>query len=184
MSRAAALKRWPGWALLAVVALALLAVTVTREAEPLTPEERIEEISQQVSCPVCDGESVYESRNSASAAIRAEIKALVAGGQATDDDIVASIVERFPETQIVPKSSGFESLVWVLPMAALACAVLGLFVAFRRWRMNTDTIPDDDDRALVEAALAAGVEVEEPAPEAADPAEPTELREPRGEVEA
>ena len=37
MSRTAALKRWPGWALLAVVALALLAVTVTREAEPLTP---------------------------------------------------------------------------------------------------------------------------------------------------
>ncbi len=55
----------------------------------------------------------------------------------------------------MPKATGFESLVWVLPMAALVCAAVGLFFAFRRWRSNVDAVPDDADRELVAAALAA-----------------------------
>ena len=30
-----------------------------------------------------------------------------------------------------------------------------LYFAFRRWRLNVDTVPDDSDRALVDAALKA-----------------------------
>jgi hypothetical protein len=37
----------------------------------------------------------------------------------------------------------------------LVCAGVGLFFAFRRWKANVDTVPDDEDRARVEAALAA-----------------------------
>ena len=44
---------------------------------------------------------------------------------------------------------------WVLPAGALVCACVGLFFSFRRWRRNVDTVPDDEDRAKVEAALAA-----------------------------
>jgi len=40
----------------------------------------------------------------------------------------------------------------VLPVAAAVCAVVGLAFAFRRWRRTVDTVPDDDDRALVDAA--------------------------------
>jgi cytochrome c-type biogenesis protein CcmH len=115
----------------------------------------VEEVAKRLACPVCDGESVYESANPASAAIRQEIKAQVTGGVATDDDIVAYIVQQFgAQTQLVPKATGFESLVWVLPAVAFVCAGVGLFFAFRRWRTNADTVPDDADRALVEAALA------------------------------
>jgi hypothetical protein len=44
-------------------------------------------------------------------------------------------------------------LVWALPAAAFVCAVVGLGVAFRRWKAAADTIPDDEDRRLVAAAL-------------------------------
>jgi cytochrome c-type biogenesis protein CcmH len=54
--------------------VALLAVGATRDGGPSTPEERVEAISRRLACPICDGESVFESRNNASASIRQEIR--------------------------------------------------------------------------------------------------------------
>ena len=156
MSRAASLKRWPGWVFLVLVVAGFLAFGSTRDAGARTPEERVEEISKQLACPVCGGETVYESRNTASASIRSEIKAQVTTTDATDDEIIAYVVQQYGyKTELLPRASGFDSLVWVLPAAALVCAAVGLFFAFRRWQRNVDTVPDDDDRAQVEAALAA-----------------------------
>ena len=151
----ARLKRWPGWALLVLVVVPVLAVGATRDAGARSPEERVEEISKRLACPICDGESVYESQNSASSAIRSEIRAQVTTSDATDDEVIAYIVQNFgAQTQLVPSASGFDSLVWALPTAALVCAAVGLGVAFRRWRAAVDTVPDDADRALVAEALA------------------------------
>ena len=150
------LKRWPGWVLLVMVVAGLLAFGTTRDAGARTPEERVEEISKQLACPICDGETVYESRNTQSASIRTEIKAQVTSTDATDDEIIAYIVQNFDaKTQLVPKATGFESLVWVLPSVAFVCAAVGLFFAFRNWRLAADLVPDDDDRALVDAELKA-----------------------------
>jgi len=151
----ARLKRWPGWALMVLVVVPVLAVGSTRDAGARSPEERVEEISKRLACPICDGESVYESQNSASSAIRSEIRAQVTTSDATDDEVIAYIVQNFgAQTQLVPSASGFDSLVWALPTAALVCAAVGLGVAFRRWRAAVDTVPDDADRALVAEALA------------------------------
>jgi cytochrome c-type biogenesis protein CcmH len=148
-------RSWAGWAVLFVAFVALLAYGATKDSGPHTPEERVESISRRLACPVCDGESVYESQNSASAAIRNDIRAQVTTSDASDDEIIAYIVQNYgAETQLVPKASGFESLVWALPAAALVCAGVGLFFAFRRWKANIDTVPDDADRALVEDELA------------------------------
>jgi len=156
MSAASSVKRWPGWVLLAFVVAGFLAYGVTRDAGARTPEERVEEISKQLACPICNGETVYESRNTASASIRAEIKNQVSSTDASDDAIIAYVVQQFgAKTQLLPRASGFESLVWVIPGVALVCAGVGLFFSFRKWRTNVDTVPDDADRARVEAAMAA-----------------------------
>jgi cytochrome c-type biogenesis protein CcmH/NrfF len=82
------------------------------------------------------------------------VKAQVDAGKNSDDQIIAYIVQQFSaKTQLLPTATGFESLVWVLPLTAFVCAGVGLGFAFRRWKTNADTIPDDEDRALVEAAL-------------------------------
>ncbi|HNJ98234.1 MAG TPA: cytochrome c-type biogenesis protein CcmH [Ilumatobacteraceae bacterium] len=157
------IKRWPGWVLLVLVLAGFFTYGSTKDAGARTPEERVEEISKQLACPVCNGETVYESRNTASSAIRAEIKLQVTTTDATDDEIIAYIVQQFgAKTQLLPKSSGFESLVWVLPSVAMVCAAVGLWFSFRRWRDAVDTVPDDDDRARVDAALAAAEAAGEP----------------------
>jgi cytochrome c-type biogenesis protein CcmH len=149
-----AVKRWPGWVVLVVAVAGLLAVGITRDSGPRTPQERVEEISKRLACPICDGESVFESRNTASASIRTAIADQVAAGTASDDEIVTYIEQRFGgRVLLVPRATGLDALVWALPAAALVCALVGLAVAFRRWKLQADTVPDDDDRALVAAAL-------------------------------
>ena len=45
-------KGWPGWVLLTMVVAGLLAFGTTRDAGARTPEERVEDISQQLACPI------------------------------------------------------------------------------------------------------------------------------------
>lgn len=147
-------KGWIGWSVLALALVALLAIGTTRDSGPTTPQDRIDSISKRLACPVCDGESIYESRAPAAESIRKDIKRRVNEGVESDDEIIEAI-DSVQQTSIIltPKSSGFEALVWVLPIAVLVLAVAGLAVAFRRWRRQIEAAPSDDDRELVAAAL-------------------------------
>jgi cytochrome c-type biogenesis protein CcmH len=152
-------KGWPGWVLIGVAVIALLAVGATRDSGPRTPEERVEAISRRLACPICQGESVFESRNKASASIRVEVKSQVAAGLRTDEEIISFIEQRYTaRVLLVPRATGIDALVWALPVVAFVCAVAGLIVAFRRWKRAADTVPSEDDRTLVDAALRAGLD--------------------------
>ena len=158
MSHRSSIKRWPGWLLLAVVAATLFAIGIGRGNGVSDPGERADALAKQVACPVCDGESVYESRNRASINLRNEITALVNEGRLSDDEILARIQSAFPDDiLLVPPADGFNALVWALPATVAILACVGLVVAFRRWRHGLAiAVPSDDDRALVTSALAAG----------------------------
>lgn len=157
------LKSWPGWALMFVVVVALLAVGSTRSSGPQSPSDRVDEITQRIACPVCDGESVFESQNNSSRNIRNQVESLVRANELSDDEILTFVDNRFEaELLLVPKTSGLDALVWALPAAGFVLGMTGLIIAFRRWRAEADGLSDvtDDDRALVDAALAADVDVE------------------------
>ena len=148
------IKRWPSWVLLLLCAVVLMVVGVDRVSGPSTAEERIDAIAQRLACPTCDGESVYESRGSASQAIRQEIARRVADGQSTDDEIVAAIDDSYEaDLRLVPDSSGLESLIWIAPMVVAVGAIALLVVAFRRWRSDGSLTPTDEERSVVERAL-------------------------------
>ena len=122
-------------------------------------DPRVEDISERLACPICDGESVFESRNADSQAIRIEIARQVDTGTVSDDQIINFIEQRFgSRVLLVPRSTGIDALVWALPVAALVCAIVGLGAAFRRWKLAADTVPDDADRQLVANALAEDLE--------------------------
>jgi cytochrome c-type biogenesis protein CcmH len=152
-------KGWPGWVLIGAVVVALLAVGATRDSGPRTPEERVEAISRRLACPICDGESVFESRSSESAKIRVEIKSQVGAGLRSDEEIISFIEQRYTaRVLLVPRATGIDALVWALPVIAFVFAVAGLIVAFRRWKRAADTVPTEEDRTLVDAALRAGLD--------------------------
>jgi len=148
------LKRWPAWVMMALAVVALMAVGISRASGPATAEERIDSIAQRLACPTCDGESVYESRGSASQAIRQEIARQVAAGLLSDDQIVVEIDDSYEaDLRLVPDARGIEAAIWIAPVAAAVGAVALLVWAFRRWRGEGSLVPTDAERALVEAEL-------------------------------
>lgn len=149
------IKRWPGWIVMLVVIVSALAVGSTRDSGPQTQDERVEVIAKRVACPVCDGESVAESRNNAARAIRTQITTQVRTSQLSDDQIVAGLEDSYgARILLVPRATGFDSLIWVLPTVAFVCGVAGLGVAFRRWKLQAaaTAAPTQDDRDIVAAA--------------------------------
>ncbi len=149
-------KGWWGWAALLIVVVGALAVGTSRDDGPRTPAERAAAIADRVACPVCEGESVAESRNAASENIRVAIRRLVDEGGVTDEQILSYLETNYGgEILLVPRATGFDALVWALPVAALVCAVAALTATFLRWRRQAaaEQDPTDEDRALVAAAM-------------------------------
>lgn len=129
------------WALLLVVTAALLAFGAGRDTGPLTQQERIDVITKRIACPTCDGESVFVSRAAAAQAIRAEVARQVGDGLKTDDEIVAYVADRFGgQVLLVPRGSGIEALIWVLPVVLAVVLVGALFVLFRRGDVDAATV--------------------------------------------
>jgi len=151
----AAYKRWPGWLAMALVFAALIAIGVGRAAEPRTADQRVQAISKRIACPVCNGESVADSRAPSSDQIRANIARLVTEGQLSDDQIVTEVDSKYEQDlRLVPSGTGIDALIWVLPACAAVGGAAGLWAAFTRWRRRpTQAGPTDADRELVEAAL-------------------------------
>ena len=148
------LKRWPTWVVMALAVVALMAIGISRASGPATAEERIDAIAQRLACPTCDGESVYESRGSASQAIRQEIARQVAAGLLSDDQIVVEIDDSYEaDLRLVPDARGIEAAIWIAPVAVAVGAIALLVWAFRRWRGEGSLVPTDAERALVEAEL-------------------------------
>jgi cytochrome c-type biogenesis protein CcmH/NrfF len=149
------LKSWPVWMLMGLIVVALLTVGTTRDNGPLTQSDRIDSITKHIACPTCDGESVYVSRASAAEAIRNQVARDVSAGTMTDDEIIGSIANTFKaKVLLVPRATGIDSLVWILPIAVLVCATAGLWAAFRRWRRDNSGEASSADVALVEKLLA------------------------------
>ncbi|MSX21814.1 MAG: hypothetical protein F2795_05830 [Actinobacteria bacterium] len=149
----AALKRWPSWLLMLGIAVALILVGTLRDGGARSENDRIDSITKRVACPVCSGESVFESRNAASVNLQNRIEDLVREGRLSDAEVIAS-VQRDSSVQLllVPKRTGFDAMVWALPVAAAVVAFAGLGLAFRKWMGAEDGVPSDEDRALVDAA--------------------------------
>ncbi len=148
------LKRWPTWFVMLFCVVALMLIGTQRDSGPSTPQERIESIAQRLACPTCDGESVYESRGAASQAIRKEIARQVADGQLTDSQIVKAIDDSYTaDLKLVPSGTGFDALIWILPIVLLVVAIASLVVVFKRWKAQGSLTATDADRDLVESAL-------------------------------
>lgn len=134
------INRRAAWSLIVVAIIALLAFGSTRDTGPFTQQDRIDVITKRLACPTCDGESVYVSRATSAQSIRAEVARQVGDGVRTDDQIVGYIADRFGgEVLLLPRATGIDAIIWVLPAVLAVGLVAALWLAFRRWRQPTVT---------------------------------------------
>jgi len=152
-------KRWgvlPGLALVAVIVTALVIGGAGGDNGPRSAAGRAQAIAEDLRCPVCQGLSVADSHAPTAKAIYEDIRRQVDAGD-SDAAIKARFVNSYGEWVLLrPETSGAGAVVWILPWVALLLGVGGLAFAFRRWRRQPALAATDEDRALVEAALAEG----------------------------
>lgn len=112
-------------------------------------EERVQQISDQLRCPTCQGISVRDSEASFSRQIRDKVRRMVEEGQ-TDDDIKAYFVSRYGEWILrAPMKKGVGLVLWLAPGLLLVLA--GGYIGYRSWR--THQHPADAAGAAGGAAL-------------------------------
>lgn len=144
----------PGVALAAVVVVALVIGGAGRDKGPRSQAAKAQAIAEDLRCPVCQGLSVADSHSPTAEAMREDIRRRVDAGESAAS-IKAHYVGSYGAWVLLrPEASGVGVLVWVLPVGALLLAAGGLVLAFRRWRRQPAMAATDEDRALVEAALA------------------------------
>ncbi|HUR22852.1 MAG TPA: cytochrome c-type biogenesis protein [Acidimicrobiales bacterium] len=149
------MRRWFSYVVLLFVVGTALFVGTRDTGGARTPAQRADHIASEVRCPTCEGLSAAESESPASLAIRREVRRRVDLGQ-RDDEIRSFLVGRYGHDILLrPGSTGVDALVWALPVAALVCALAGLMLAFRGWRVRTTMggTATAEDRVLVDRAL-------------------------------
>lgn len=137
---------------LALGLVVLFALVVGARADgPRSDADRVEHLSEQLRCPVCDGLAVADSPSSTARAIAADLRARVAAGEG-DAEIRQAYVQQYGEWILLePPSGGFGVLAWALPVGLVVVAG-GAAVWVLRRRAAAGA-PSDAERALVARAL-------------------------------
>jgi cytochrome c-type biogenesis protein CcmH len=125
------------------VAVALIAVlaAVGWSARPReeTTAERVDRISSELRCVVCQGLSVKDSPSESARQMRDIVAQRVAAGR-TDDQIRDEFRASYGDWVVLsPPVASWAGLVWLVPVVAL---LAGLAVAWRRLRAPPSTLPE------------------------------------------
>lgn len=129
---------------------ALMVSTALAELKLEDPiEPRVKTIAQQLRCPVCQGETVYDSHSAVANQLKDLIREQVSAGR-SDDEIRAFFVARYGDFILMePQARGANLLIWAFPAAALLLGSLVLLLLLRRRRANpattTATVKDTKD---------------------------------------
>lgn len=171
------------WLLIAVL-LTLAAATwngtgVSAQAPQQLPPEleaRAQDLYKQVMCPICDGQTIDQSRSQIAADMQSVIRERLLAGE-SDQAILDFFVEAYGESVLAaPPKRGAALTAWLVPPAALALGGGLVFLAIRtlqrpsprpaQGRPDAEDPPEetwDPYLRLVDQELDAGNERERPA---------------------
>jgi cytochrome c-type biogenesis protein CcmH len=145
-------------AALSILVIAFVLVFALRPHD-LTADERVDRISAELRCPVCQGLSVKDSPSETARQMRDLVAERVREGK-TDAQIEDEFRGAYGDwVLLAPPVASWNGLIWVVPIAAL---VAGVLVALRRMR------PTDVELERPSAAQLAALRERVRAEEAAD----------------
>jgi cytochrome c-type biogenesis protein CcmH len=117
--------------LLTLFLLSLLPFSVMAD-EPMSPQAL--EISNNLNCPVCEGQSVRDSNSQLARDMRRTVQELLDAGY-TEDEVYDYFVDRYGVGILrEPPKSGFFMTIWLVPIVGLAIGalVLGTFLTQKK----------------------------------------------------
>ncbi len=131
-------------------ALVIFAGSACISEDDLTIDQRAHQLSQQLMCPVCDGQTLDQSQAQISEDMKAVVREKLETGE-TNQEIRTYFVERYGELVLAaPTTSGFSLVAWAMPLLIFLAGVLVVINAMRRMRSKPATLaanvsPSSDD---------------------------------------
>jgi cytochrome c-type biogenesis protein CcmH/NrfF len=121
-------------AIATLVALVAAPAALGSEARPT-----LEDLEDEIMCPVCPGETLEQSNSPAAQQVERFIAARIRAGD-TKSEIKDKLVEQYgPRILAAPSTEGFDLLAWALPLVGtLGAAIL---VGFAAWRWSKGRAP-------------------------------------------
>ena len=114
----------------------ILLAILSPGAETGKPADKAREIEDQLIAPCCWSQPVSQHDSEVSQQIRDEVSTMLAAGKSRDE-ILDFFVARYGERILVtPRAKGFNTLVYVLPWAALPIGVWILVLLIRKLRSS------------------------------------------------
>ena len=144
--------------LVALMAL-VLASGCIRE-DDLTADQRVHQLSQQLMCPVCDGQTLDQSQAQLSEDMKVVIRRKIEEGD-SNEQIRDYFVERYGEIVLAsPDAGGFNLIAWVMPVVIFLGGALLVGNAFLNMRRRNRS-----DGGKSEASTSEGVVLNGPQPD-------------------
>lgn len=151
-----------GWVLALAAVVALVVIGAKGAPRSGLSDDRLYALAGQMKCLQCAGESVAGSQADIAVKMRTEIRSQMRQGR-TDDEILSYFADRYGQRVLLnPAGAGISALVWIIPVVVVGVGAVGIafnFGSSRRRRAAAAVAARDvstEDRAVVEAALAAG----------------------------
>ncbi|HVT38171.1 MAG TPA: cytochrome c-type biogenesis protein [Gemmatimonadaceae bacterium] len=111
----------------------------TRQAADSVLDARASVVARQLRCPVCQGLSIQDSPSELAQQMRDLVKERLRQGQ-SPEQVTAYFVGRYGEWILLePKASGFNVLVYALPVLIVVGGGLLIVVVVRKWTQRTGT---------------------------------------------
>jgi cytochrome c-type biogenesis protein CcmH len=146
------------WLLLLMLCVITPAFAQVRRPEPVKDdpaiEQRLNKLSQELRCLVCQNETLADSRADLAEDLRDEIREQMKAGK-SDKEIIAFLTERYGQFILYrPQVTPTTYLLWFGPFVLL---LLGLFVLFAYIKQRRELIPEkpltSDERKRAEEML-------------------------------
>jgi len=146
--------------LLALLASLLAATTVQAQEGTEPSDDEVNRIARQLYCPVCPSTPLDVCESKACQDWRAQIRDQLARGW-SEEQIIDYFVTQYGERVLAePRRAGFTSLVWVLPILAVAVGLTIAVQVLKGWRRGSAQAAAPEPTLEVPPEMAARLEQE------------------------
>jgi cytochrome c-type biogenesis protein CcmH len=119
---------------LMVLVASFVAASLVQAQEGFPSDDDVNAIARKLYCPVCPNTPLDVCETKACQDWRAQIRDQLANGWSEEQIIDYFVVQYGERVLAEPERGGFTSLVWLLPVIALALGLVVVGQALRSWR--------------------------------------------------
>ncbi len=123
---------------LMVLVASFVAASLVQAQEGFPSDDDVNAIARKLYCPVCPNTPLDVCETKACQDWRAQIRNQLAGGWREEQIIDYFVVQYGERVLAEPERGGFTSLVWLLPVIALALGLVVVGQALRSWRAGRE----------------------------------------------